>query len=216
MSTAHWKSGQRNLSTQSALIPALAAALVLGIAVPGFGTEPAAAVTAPSGLPWLQTFSNDFTSANAQTYANSWFRESGDGSQYGIPGWGNNEKELYNGNAPSASNPNLYVNSNGLNITAVVNGSNITSARINTKNNFSQTYGLFQWTASTPSGGGVWPALWMLPEPNSYGGWPKSGEIDVFESGGSGLRANQQEQGSYHSGPSYDIQRDGDLRPKWL
>jgi beta-glucanase (GH16 family) len=172
-----------------------------------FATEPAAAVNAPNGLPWLQTLSNDFTSANAQTDLNHWTANWGTGAQDGLTGWGNNEWEYYNDATTSGnlSNSNLYVNGSGLNITAIVNGSNITSARINTKNNFSQTYGLFQWTASIPSGGGLWPALWMLPKPNSYGGWPTSGEVDVFESGGSGLTANKQEQGSYHTGPSYDI-----------
>jgi len=223
MSTAHWKSGHRNLSTQSAFIPALAAALVVGIAVPGFATEPAAAVTAPNGLPWLQTFSNDFTSANAQTYLNQWTANWGTGAQDGLTGWGNNEWEYYNDATTSGnlSNSNLYVNSNGLNITAIVpsnfttpdgtsthhpvNSTEITSAKIDSSNYFSQTYGLFQWTASAPSGSGLWPALWMMPKNSSYGGWPKSGEIDVFESGGGGLSANHQEQGSYHSGPSYDI-----------
>ena len=63
----------------------------------------------------------------------------------------------------------------------------------------------FNGQPALPRVAALWPALWMLPQPNSYGGWPKSGEIDVFESGGSGLSANHQEQGSYHTGPSYDI-----------
>ena len=25
----------------------------------------------------------------------------------------------------------------------------------------------------------LWPAIWMLPENNTYGAWPLSGEIDV-------------------------------------
>jgi hypothetical protein len=25
----------------------------------------------------------------------------------------------------------------------------------------------------------LWPAVWMLPENNTYGAWPLSGEIDV-------------------------------------
>ena len=28
---------------------------------------------------------------------------------------------------------------------------------------------------------GVWPAIWMMPEDDRYGGWPRSGEVDLFE-----------------------------------
>ncbi|KAF5378975.1 hypothetical protein D9757_009121 [Collybiopsis confluens] len=33
----------------------------------------------------------------------------------------------------------------------------------------------------------LWPALWMLPVNNTYGTWPRSGEIDIVESRGNGL-----------------------------
>jgi beta-glucanase (GH16 family) len=221
MSTTYWESGRRHFIPHSGSAAALAVVLVLGISARSFATEPAAAVNAPNGLPWLQTLSNDFTSANAQTYLNQWTAESGTGSLYGLNGWGNNEWEYYNNSKTGSnlSNSNLYINSSGLNITAIVpsnfttpgnslNSSEITSARIKTSGYFFQTYGLYQWTASAPSGSGLWPALWMLPENSSgYGsGWPTSGEVDVFESGGGGSStAYKQEQGSYHSGPSYDI-----------
>ena len=34
-----------------------------------------------------------------------------------------------------------------------------------------------------PEGTGMWPAIWMLPTYNVYGGWPSSGEIDIMEHG---------------------------------
>jgi beta-glucanase (GH16 family) len=32
-----------------------------------------------------------------------------------------------------------------------------------------------------PWGKGLWPALWMLPQDDRYGGWAASGEIDLME-----------------------------------
>lgn len=56
-----------------------------------------------------------------------------------------------------------------------------TSARLTTAGKSSWTYGRFEMRARLPQGQGVWPAFWMLPEPNSYGGWAASGEIDILE-----------------------------------
>ncbi len=47
---------------------------------------------------------------------------------------------------------------------------------INTYGTFSQTYGYFEIDAKVPSGQGLWPAFWMLPQ---SGNWPP--EIDVLE-----------------------------------
>ena len=30
----------------------------------------------------------------------------------------------------------------------------------------------------------MWPAIWMLPEKDIYGPWPRSGEIDIVETRG--------------------------------
>jgi beta-glucanase (GH16 family) len=32
-----------------------------------------------------------------------------------------------------------------------------------------------------PHGKGLWPAIWLLPQDDKYGGWAASGEIDVME-----------------------------------
>ncbi len=50
------------------------------------------------------------------------------------------------------------------------------SGMINTYGTFSQTYGYFEISAQVPSGQGLWPAFWMLPQ---SGNWPP--EIDVLE-----------------------------------
>lgn len=58
------------------------------------------------------------------------------------------------------------------------------SARLRTKGKADWTYGRMEIRAKLPSiGGGVWPAIWMLPtDTTQYGGWPHSGEIDIMES----------------------------------
>ena len=68
-------------------------------------------------------------------------------------------------------------------------GSAYTSARLKTRKGdrgvlFNKTYGKFEFRAKLPTGRGVWPALWMLPQYEKYGGWAHSGEIDVMEARG--------------------------------
>jgi beta-glucanase (GH16 family) len=73
----------------------------------------------------------------------------------------------------------------------------VTSARISTKFAKQFKYGRLEIRAKLPRGDWLWPAIWMLPanqtgaiEPDNpagtgrYGGWPRSGEIDIMESRG--------------------------------
>jgi beta-glucanase (GH16 family) len=55
------------------------------------------------------------------------------------------------------------------------------SARLVTRGNAAWRYGRIEVRARLPRGQGVWPAIWMLPETSSYGGWAASGEIDIME-----------------------------------
>jgi beta-glucanase (GH16 family) len=56
-----------------------------------------------------------------------------------------------------------------------------TSGRLRTKRRASWLYGRFEVRAKLPTGRGIWPAIWMLPEKEAYGGWASSGEIDIME-----------------------------------
>jgi beta-glucanase (GH16 family) len=38
--------------------------------------------------------------------------------------------------------------------------------------------------ARLPDVSGLWPAFWMRPQHGVYGGWPRSGEIDILEYAG--------------------------------
>lgn len=95
--------------------------------------------------------------------------------------WHNNEQQAY-----VHDSKNLFLD-NGLHIKATYQNDKIESARINTKNNFSFTHGKIEIIAKLPKGKGTWPALWMMPEENIYGHWPKSGEIDIMEHVGKDL-----------------------------
>ena len=59
-----------------------------------------------------------------------------------------------------------------------------TSARIFTHGKADWTYGYMEIRAKVPAGKGTWPAIWMMPTNDTYGGWPNSGEIDIMETVG--------------------------------
>jgi len=109
----------------------------------------------------------------------NWEAMIGNGQAYGIPGWGNNELQYYTGRPA-----NVSLENGELIITArreSFNGYGYTSARLRTKDRFSFVYGRVEARISVPATEGTWPAFWLLPEDNVYGGWPFSGEIDVME-----------------------------------
>jgi hypothetical protein len=56
-----------------------------------------------------------------------------------------------------------------------------TSGRITTKYKGGWQYAKVEVKAQLPLGEGTWPAIWMLPTEDTYGGWPESGEIDIME-----------------------------------
>lgn len=55
------------------------------------------------------------------------------------------------------------------------------SGGIKTQTKFSFLYGKVEVRAKFKMGRGSWPAIWMMPENSTYGGWPGSGEIDIME-----------------------------------
>jgi len=58
---------------------------------------------------------------------------------------------------------------------------NYTSASVITKGTKEFSYGRIEVSAILPEGRGIWPAIWLLPSEDYYGGWPRSGEIDIME-----------------------------------
>lgn len=96
-------------------------------------------------------------------------------------GWGNNELEFYT----KGRLENARVENGKLYITALRDpekGSDYyTSARLVTRGKKSIQYGRLEVSAMLPKGVGTWPAIWLMPVDSVYGGWPKSGEIDLME-----------------------------------
>ena len=128
-----------------------------------------------------------------------WYFETGDGSQYGIPGWGNNELQYYLPN-------NAELDNGVLRITArqeSQGGYNYTSARINTRDRVAFRYGRIEARMRLPGGQGLWPAFWMLPQDNVYGTWAASGEIDVMEAVNLGASGGNRVVGTIHYGGEF-------------
>lgn len=65
-----------------------------------------------------------------------------------------------------------------------------TSARLSTHGHAAWRYGRIEIRAKLPQGQGVWPAIWMLPEHDTYGPWASSGEIDILEAVNLGVDCN--------------------------
>lgn len=102
--------------------------------------------------------------------------------ELGGHGWGNNELQYY-----TSSQKNSYQKDGNLHIAAIkenYGGRNYTSARLITQNLAEFKYGIVEAKIQLPSGGGVWPAFWMLGSNISSVSWPNCGEIDIMEGRG--------------------------------
>lgn len=100
----------------------------------------------------------------------------------GVDGWGNFESQYYT-NRPE----NVRVENGILTITAqreAFAGSEFTSARIQSYQKFEFQYGRVEVRAKLPSGGGTWPAIWLLGADFETNAWPASGEVDIMEHAG--------------------------------
>lgn len=124
----------------------------------------------------------------------------------GTWGWGNEELQCYRDDSA-----NVYLRDGYLNLTAFKHRQNwpsidpnryseYASGKVITKGKFSWKYGRIDFRASLPPGQGLWPALWMLPQSDVYGGWALSGEIDVMEARG---RVQNKSSGAIHFGGAW-------------
>ncbi len=124
-------------------------------------------------LVWADEFDGD------ELDESKWSYQYGTGESEGLHGWGNNEWQHY-----TDRQENIFVKDGKLHIVAqdeIYEESIFTSARIRTINKGDWRYGKFEIRAKMPIGQGIWPAIWMMPTDNVYGGWAASGEIDIME-----------------------------------
>ena len=120
-----------------------------------------------------------------------WGYQTGTQDQYGTATgasyWGNGEHQYYTQDAVSVADGSLKITAKR----QAMGDRPYTSGRILTRDKASWTYGYFEAKIKSPTGSGMWPAFWMLPQPsapnsldNQYGGWPNNGEIDIMEAKG--------------------------------
>ncbi len=127
-------------------------------------------VTISTAVLWSDEFNTDGAPDAAK-----WGYDLGTGDN----GWGNSELEYYTSRAD-----NVYISNGTLKIVLKkesYSGSAYTSARLLSRGKFSFKYGKLEIRAKLTSGGGTWPALWLLGDNFSTAGWPACGEIDMME-----------------------------------
>ena len=153
-----------------------------------------AGFSTPAAYPgMILTWADEFSGTALNT--NNWSYDIGDGCP-SLCGWGNNELQYYT-NSPD----NVFVQDGSLIIESkkqTIGGKEYSSGRIKTDGKQSFKFGRIDIRAISPSGRGIWPALWMMPQNNVYGTWPNSGEIDLMEVKGHDMKTAYQ---TVHYGP---------------
>ena len=128
-------------------------------------------ITSPSS-DWVMVWNDEFdgTAINSRKWT----------YEVNCEGGGNGEKQCY-----TDSDENAFVSDGTLKIVALPaeEGADLpyTSARMVTQYQGDWKYGRFEARMKLPEGQGSWPAFWMMPTDSVYGGWPRSGEIDIVE-----------------------------------
>jgi beta-glucanase (GH16 family) len=137
-------------------------------------------------LIWSEEFADSHI---GQLSEDTWNYDLGDGSAFGLVGWGNNEREFYIKDSVSI-NENLIIGaqrvSPGSGLECYYGPAEWTSGKIHTARKIGFKHGRLEISAKMPSGIGTWPALWLLGASLLDGtAWPHCGEIDILENTGS-------------------------------
>lgn len=168
------------------------AALLLTIGLVGCGSDDVKTVSDFDAVDttspvddWQLVWSDEF--AGNRIDPNKWNIE------VNCRGGGNQEQQCY-----TDSPENAFVSDGTLKIVALPADEDAelpyTSARLNSRHKGDFKYGRIEVRAKMPRGQGSWPAVWMMPTDEVYGGWPKSGEIDIVEAVNLGTLTEEGEQ----------------------
>ncbi|MBL7623247.1 family 16 glycosylhydrolase [Frankia sp. AgB1.8] len=180
--------GSPDLPTTESAAPAPSDTVPLGLEV----TAPAApdGPQPGAGGRWKLAFDDEFSGTSLDRtkwqLCNPSFRS------YCLP-W-NNELQIFN--TATTGNANVRVSAGQLHlVTSKEANGQIYSGMVSTGpwpasfgpapagyREFTYTYGYYEGRVRIPRGDGFWPSMWELPASNvGGGGWPDSGEFDVFE-----------------------------------
>ena len=149
-------------------------------------------IVSPAHATWSLVWSDEFNGNNLNT--SDWNYDIGTGCP-SLCGWGNNELQYYRAENVAVSGGNLVITS----LAQSFGGASFTSGKVHTRDKHFFLYGRIEMRAKIPTGGGMWPAFWMMPQYNVYGGWAASGEIDIMESANSTISVD----GTIHYGGSW-------------
>ena len=166
------------------------------ISFPYYGTGSGETVTVriknnrnadPGPTGWQLAWSEEFNEpAGTQPNPDIWTPEIGDGTNNGIPGWGNDELQYYTGDADNAStdgegNMAITVREADGSLDCYYGTCRYTSARLITNTKVDFAYGRIETRMKVAEGSGLWPAFWTLGTDIAQVGWPRCGEIDIME-----------------------------------
>jgi beta-glucanase (GH16 family) len=152
----------------------------------------ATSLATPSLATYSLVWSDEFEGASLDL--SNWSYDVGNGCP-DLCGWGNAELEYYRTQNVAVADGNLVITAKAENYA----GYQFTSGKIHTRGKQSFLYGRIEMRAKLPTGGGMWPAFWMMPQDDVYGGWAASGEIDIMES----ANATTSVGGALHYGGEY-------------
>ena len=179
----------------------------------------------PAG--WKMIFNDEFDGGKLDT--NKWSYDEGfllEEDDINTAGWGNQELEYYTRDNVSVKDGKLNIDMKKQSKIFTQKGDSTkkaeakySSGKITTKDKFSVKYGRVDFRAKMPTGTGVWPAMWMLPNDSVYGSWPLSGEIDVFEGRGrtpnmvfGTLHYGSQWPNNINSSDAFDMTKNGNVK----
>jgi beta-glucanase (GH16 family) len=148
---------------------------VARIGVPVLAILLAGGLVAPVEASWSLAWSDEFNGTTLDT--GNWSYDIGTGCP-SLCGWGNNELQYYRSQNVTVSGGSLVITSRA----ESYGGASFTSGKVHTRSKRTVLYGRVEMRAKIPTGGGMWPAFWMMPQDDVYGGWAASGELDIMES----------------------------------